>query len=214
MTETVLGRAAAWAGALPAPAADAVFWGLLAIPAAAWAAGMAACLAKRGGNVRWFLYLAAGCDLSAAAFACYAFARPALPSAAAEAAFAGMLGLYGLLLLAAKKRQAKKKRRLSPEEFFGNEPPEPPALRESGAGMHCERGQAARPAQGVRLDYVLSVAERLLSLPLGAGDRLEAEKMNTLLEVYRGKEKFTAEECAALNDILAALLKMMAKYGV
>ena len=58
------------------------------------------------------------------------------------------------------------------------------------------------------------VAERLKELPLGAGDRLEAEKMSELLNIYHGKGDLAPAESQTLNDILAALLKMMAKYDV
>lgn len=72
----------------------------------------------------------------------------------------------------------------------------------------------AHPVKDVRLDYVLSVAQRLKDMPLGAGDRLEAEKMEELLRIYRDKGTLTPAEGETLNDILAALLKMMAKYDV
>ena len=42
----------------------------------------------------------------------------------------------------------------------------------------------------------------------------EAEKMEELLRIYRDKGTLTPAEGETLNDILAALLKMMAKYDV
>ena len=66
----------------------------------------------------------------------------------------------------------------------------------------------------VRLGHVSAALERLLSLPLGAGDRLEAQKMSDLLAVYRAKGELSGREADALNDVLAAVLKMMAKYDV
>ena len=57
-----------------------------------------------------------------------------------------------------------------------------------------------------------SVLEKLRSLPLSAGDRLESEKYFDLLTVYRTKGNLCAEEARSLNDILASLLKMLAKY--
>ena len=38
--------------------------------------------------------------------------------------------------------------------------------------------------------------------------------MSELLQIYRNKGKLSAKECETLNDMLAALLKMMAKYDV
>lgn len=68
--------------------------------------------------------------------------------------------------------------------------------------------------QDVRLGHIFSVLERLKNLPLGAGDRLEAQKYEDLLSVYRNKGNLSSAEAQTLNDILASLLKMMAKYGV
>ena len=66
----------------------------------------------------------------------------------------------------------------------------------------------------VRLEHIFSVLERLKEMPLGAGDRLEAQKMEEMLRVYRAKTELSAAEADALNDILASLLKMMAKYDL
>ncbi|PWM52541.1 MAG: hypothetical protein DBX39_00140, partial [Bacillota bacterium] len=68
--------------------------------------------------------------------------------------------------------------------------------------------------QDVRLGHIFSVLDRLKNLPLGAGDRLEAQKYEDLLSVYRNKGNLSSAEAQTLNDILASLLKMMAKYGV
>ena len=64
----------------------------------------------------------------------------------------------------------------------------------------------------VRLGHIFSALERLRDLPLSAGDRLEAQKTEELLTVYRAKGSLSPAEADTLNDILAALLKMMAKY--
>ena len=64
----------------------------------------------------------------------------------------------------------------------------------------------------VRLGHIFGVLERLKQLPLSPGDRLEAEKAQQLLTAYRAKRTLCAKEAETLNDILAALLKMMAKY--
>ncbi len=92
---------------------------------------------------------------------------------------------------------------------FAEEASEPPA-----PSFSAERAAPPPAPNDVRLDYVFSVAERLRSLPLGAGDRLEAEKMNELLSVYKNKGTLSPKESETLNDILASLLKMMAKYDI
>lgn len=66
----------------------------------------------------------------------------------------------------------------------------------------------------VRLDHIFSVVEQLKGVSLGAGDRLQVQKYEDLLTVYKNKGALSAEEAQTLNDILASLLKMMAKYDL
>ncbi len=66
----------------------------------------------------------------------------------------------------------------------------------------------------VRLNHIFSVIERLKGVSLGAGDRLEIEKYEELLTVYKNKTFLSSEEAQTLNDILASLLKLMAKYDI
>ena len=63
-------------------------------------------------------------------------------------------------------------------------------------------------------DSIFSVVERLKGVSLGAGDRLEVQKYEDLLTVYKSKNALSSEEAQTLNDILASLLKMMAKYDL
>ncbi len=231
MAEMISERAAAWLAALPALAKDVAFLAGIAAPVAAFFVALIVYGCKkscRTRSKRWFLYLSAIGSLLTAAFARFAFAAPAPSVWACAVAFALELALYGALCLyrgrAPKEKKRKKKRRPAlPEEFFEEETsPSAASAAEAlpspeGEGkprlVRCFAGaQEPRPLRDVRLDYVLSVAERLRSLPLGAGDRLEAEKMSDLLQIYQNKGALSREECAALNDILAALLKMMAKY--
>ena len=91
------------------------------------------------------------------------------------------------------------------------------SLRPAPAMVRCfaEEPPERRPVvveKDVRLGHIFSTLERLRDLPLSAGDRLEAQKTEELLTVYRAKGALTSAEAETLNDILAALLKMMAKY--
>ena len=127
--------------------------------------------------------------------------------------------LYALLFvpLRREKRSKKEKRKPRAEEFFdlqGEEPslseqPNKPAM----VRCYAEEDRVS-VEKDVRLGHIFSVLERLKDLPLGAGDRLETEKFREMLEVYRAKGDLTAKEVETLNDILASLLKMMAKYDV
>ena len=127
--------------------------------------------------------------------------------------------LYGAVCLvpAQKREKAKKKPRLpaaeEEEELFAppvseSDPPRPQKVRcySEGARVCVDKD--------VRLEHIFSVLERLKEMPLGAGDRLEAQKMEEMLRVYRAKTELSAAEADALNDILASLLKMMAKYDL
>lgn len=87
-------------------------------------------------------------------------------------------------------------------------PPAPPAA----APPQPAREGSVVVERDVRLGHIFSALERLRDLPLSAGDRLEAQKTEELLTVYRAKGALSAAEAETLNDILAALLKMMAKY--
>lgn len=94
------------------------------------------------------------------------------------------------------------------------QPPSPPAEGMPAKVLCCE-GQEERETEvekDVRLGHIFGVLERLKQLPLSPGDRLEAEKAQQLLTAYRAKRTLCAKEAETLNDILAALLKMMAKY--
>ena len=92
--------------------------------------------------------------------------------------------------------------------------PEGKKTKGRAADVRREEGAARRVVveKDVRLGHIFSTLERLRDLPLSAGDRLEAQKTEELLTVYRAKGTLTSAEAETLNDILAALLKMMAKY--
>lgn len=94
------------------------------------------------------------------------------------------------------------------------QPPLPPAEGMPAKVLCCEEKEERETEveKDVRLGHIFGVLERLKQLPLSPGDRLEAEKAQQLLTAYRAKRTLCAKEAETLNDILAALLKMMAKY--
>ncbi len=133
---------------------------------------------------------------------------------------------YGILCLfrpkegdAISKKREKKKQK---EKFSLPQEPSPatvsalPQAEPMPRMVRCfERAEPGIVVeQDVRLGHIFSVLERLKNLPLGAGDRLEVQKYEELLSVYRNKGNLSSAEAQSLNDILASLLKMMAKYGV
>lgn len=207
-------------GGLPACVREAVSVTLFAAPFAAFLCAAIVLAAVKGLRARskaWFLCLSGACMLLFSAFSVFGGAEPLLLFVAAALAQAALdLALYGgLCLFRPRAEKPKKKKRpplpaLDEEEEF-SAPPLAPAPRKVDCFTDGE-GVPPRPRDDVRIDYALSVAERLRTLPLGAGDRLESDKMCELLRIYKDKGALGVSECRTLNDILAALLKMMAKY--
>ena len=66
----------------------------------------------------------------------------------------------------------------------------------------------------VQLAHVFQVLKKLQSLKLSAGDRLESDVIERMLNVYQAKATLSAEETRTLNNYLATLLKLMSKYSV
>ena len=72
-------------------------------------------------------------------------------------------------------------------------------------------GSATAGERGMNLDYADSLLAKLGTKDLTAGDRLEAEALARRLDCYRDKP-LTESERDTLNDCLAAILKLTAKY--
>ncbi len=64
---------------------------------------------------------------------------------------------------------------------------------------------------GMRLTHAAALLEKLFACPLSAGDRLEAQALARRLDGYRGR-LLTEAELSALNDCLASVLRLTAKY--
>lgn len=195
---------------------------LLAFPLAAFVVFALLCrfrTAPRGA----YLALSSACAaLFAALFP--AAGEPAEPALCVALAAWAVYALLFCVLLFIRRRKRRPERRKGPsrageeEEEVRTEGQErTPRLSapvpELPRKVRCfAQGGRVVVGEDVRLGHAFSVLERLLSLPLGAGDRLEAQKAEDLLSVYRGKGELSAEEARALNDVLASLLKMLAKY--
>lgn len=204
---------------------------LLFLPAAVFAAAAIVYAAAKKLRIRsknWYFFFSQGCYLLFAAFSLLSVRGEVVIFciAAALAAEAVSLGFYGVLCLftgrRGEKKPKKKKVQPSAQEYFEETFPAPletaaeskPKIVRCFSGVGEEEPPALRSLDDVRFDYVFSVFERLREMKLGAGDRLETEKMGELLEIYKNKGALSGEECETLNDILASLLKMMAKYDV
>ena len=184
----------------------------------------------RGRGKSAFVAFSDVCVFAFAALAVCAYApeeaeRAILYVGVALAAKAAYLVLYGALSLFPNKKSGSKpaaKPRVA--EYVDMSEQFPPAV---GAQRGTELKKVrcfTEPeyagdeydsyASDVRLDHIFSVVERLKGVSLGAGDRLEVQKYEDLLTVYKSKNALSSEEAQTLNDILASLLKMMAKYDL
>ena len=191
----------------------------LLVPLAAFAALLTAsfCSARaRRLPKAWFLRLSDLC--LCLFFACSAAGRPESAVLLAAVALAGKALSIALYWLLHAPRPRRKKRAPLPAEDEAEEgsPPVPqpvPPMPQPPKVRCFSEEEGVRIDKDVRLGPVLAALERLRSLPLGAGDRLETQKTEELLRVYRAKGDLSAAEADTLNDIFASLLKMLAKYG-
>lgn len=72
-------------------------------------------------------------------------------------------------------------------------------------------GKIKAEESGLRLSHVTALLEKLRLQKLSAGDRLETDTIARTLDLYRNKS-LTEEELRSLNDCLASVLKLTAKY--
>lgn len=116
-----------------------------------------------------------------------------------------------------KKRERRRSREEKMYEKFREELSEQPYKpRSSMPPKVCcyeraeERGATAEE-YGMSLSYADTLLEKLRQKKLDAGDRLESEELLRRLDCYREKPLGEAER-SSLNDCLASILKLTAKY--
>ena len=68
--------------------------------------------------------------------------------------------------------------------------------------------------EDLQLDHALFVLGKLGGKKLSMTDRLDADVIRNMLNVYRYKTTLSIEETRTLNDYLGRLLKLMSKYSV
>lgn len=126
--------------------------------------------------------------------------------------------LFALLFLIPRPRRGKKKENRAEQIYrkFREELSEPADRAESQPPKVCcfEEPPAERVSpeeSGMRLSHADSLLAKLRTVKLSAGDRLEADSLARTLDAYRGRS-LTSEELRALNDCLATVLRLTAKY--
>ena len=80
-------------------------------------------------------------------------------------------------------------------------------------GLRVESGEETAQMRA-RLGYARLLLGKVKCAPLSIAERLQAEEMEKILSLYRGKTAWTVEELRGVNDMCAALLKLSAKYAV
>lgn len=85
-------------------------------------------------------------------------------------------------------------------------------LDEPQAGSSFGEGETySGEESGLRLKHANELVEKLQKCELSASDRLEVDALSHTLSGY-GERELNAEELRALNDCLATVLKLTAKY--
>ena len=165
---------------------------------------------------RW--YLCPATVLTAAGFT-VAYAKDASLAfvyAGVCTSLAALLALLFLIPRPAKRERGIKKSRLDTMyEKFHEELSEKPYTPRVKPPKECcfegERVDATAKECGVSLTYADSLLVKLRTRELPAGDRLEIEELARRLDDYRDRPLSEAEQ-SSLNDCLASILKLTAKY--
>ena len=77
----------------------------------------------------------------------------------------------------------------------------------------CE-GMQNNMEKPLRLHYVMELLSKLKASPLTIAERLRVDEMGKYVALCQQKEEWTLEETQAINDTLAQLLKISAKYDL
>lgn len=114
-----------------------------------------------------------------------------------------------------KREKGLKKSRLDAmyEKFHEELSETPYTPRSAMPPKECcfDRGESTAKECGVSLSYADSLLEKLRMKDLSAGDRLETEELSRRLDLYRDVPLDEAQR-NSLNDCLASILKLTAKY--
>ena len=115
------------------------------------------------------------------------------------------------LLLPAVKRKKKESREERVYRKFHAELETPPEAPDLPPKVCCYEEPATAEESGMRLSYVTTLIGKLKNCKLVPSDRLELEALGHSVDACRGRA-LTGEELSSLNDCLASVLKLTAKY--
>ncbi len=140
-------------------------------------------------------------------------------------AFIGILYLLLFLILFIRKKTEERKRRraeISRKVFYTLPERENEYVRTRlNTTLQCEETnldtdvdipkELKRP---IKLGYARQLLANVKSVALSPAERLQTEEMSKTLSMYFAKERWTAEDIRAVNEVCATLLKLCAKYAV
>ena len=115
------------------------------------------------------------------------------------------------LLLPAVKKMKKESREERVYRKFHTELETPPETPDLPPKVCCYEEPSTAEESGMQLSYVTTLIGKLKSCKLIPSDRLELEALGHSVDACRGRA-LTGEELSSLNDCLAAVLKLTAKY--
>lgn len=179
---------------------------LIVFPVAALGASL--CLALFGGRR---FYIPAACAIAACGFALIAAKGELTAAFVYIGAAAVLFVLFSLCFLLPRVRRKRGESRGERIYKKFHEEAERPAADALPPKVCCFEEPATAEESGMRLVYVTSLINRLKGCKLTPADRLELEALGRSVDGCRGRS-LTGEELASLNDCLAAVLKLTAKY--
>lgn len=119
--------------------------------------------------------------------------------------------LFALLLFLPAVKRKKESREERVYRKFHTELETPPVQPDLPPKVCCYEEPATAEESGMRLSYVTTLIAKLKNCKLVPSDRLELEALGHSVDACRGRA-LTGEELSSLNDCLASVLKLTAKY--
>lgn len=169
----------------------------------------------------WYAYACVACGgVGFALMCCEVEVRYAFVWLGLFALFSALCSLLFLLPYPKKRKRVSREERIYEKFHLPLLPEEEKGVPVERSGLPpkvcCfEEGEVLVGAEesGLRFEHVFLMLSKLRTAKLSAGDRLETDVLLHSIESFRQK-RLTAEEVQMLNDCLASVLKLCAKYNV
>ena len=196
----------------------AAVWLLIILVVGVTAAGIAGCVLKSTGAYTAMLFIALGI-FTVAVVSGGMRLKMGLVCLALLSIYGGFIYLLLFCVLSFKNRIAERKRRRAEIRRkiqytlpnYNNT-----YLRERlQTVLHSPcKGEENSAEKPLHLHYVMKLISKLKAAPLSVAERLRVDEMEKYVALCQQKEEWTIEEMQAINDTLAQLLKISAKYDL